>query len=497
MSRFGNSGTLRRSDVVQVFGLVAVDVFALYEAFVLAYIVRSNETKPLAHYVSPYGFGLMVAMVAPLWILVFAVCGLYSLRLHQRRMSEVTRVVVAVAGGVMSLIVWDYLRPQAPLFPSRSVPVWAVLFGVVLVLSCRFLLRRAIHACFARGLGLHNVIVIGSGPLAATIAEEMARPGQGYRIAAAVDASRDGGELPSEMPVPIFRSLEAAVEAVKARGWKVDEIMQAELDLARTEIAQMMAYANREGISYRFVPDQFGVYAAASSASTVGGIPVLELRLTALDGWGAVGKRAFDLLGSAIALLLLSPVLLAVAAAVKLSDRDGPVFYRQERLGKNGRSIQVLKFRSMTWRYSTGPDREFHTAPEAFLAMSRPDLISEFELTHKVADDPRISKVGQFLRRSSLDELPQLLNALLGELSLVGPRPITLTELDRYGDQRASFLALKPGITGLWQVSGRSQISYNDRVKMDVFYVENWSLGLDVSILFRTVRSVTARKGAC
>jgi lipopolysaccharide/colanic/teichoic acid biosynthesis glycosyltransferase len=258
----------------------------------------------------------------------------------------------------------------------------------------------------------------------------------------------------------------------------------------------MMAFANRQGIGYRFVPDQFGVYAAASSATTVGGIPVMELRLTALNGWGAVGKRIFDLIGAVLLIALLSPVLIAVAAAVKVSDREGPVLYRQERLGKYGRPIQVLKFRTMRWRFSTGPDREFRTAPDAFLALGRPDLVQEFLRDHKVVDDPRVSRLGRFLRTSSLDELPQLVNALRGELSLVGPRPITADELGRFGPLQASFLALKPGITGLWQVSGRSLTTYRERVQMEVFYVENWSLGLDMSILFRTLRTVTARKGA-
>jgi lipopolysaccharide/colanic/teichoic acid biosynthesis glycosyltransferase len=258
----------------------------------------------------------------------------------------------------------------------------------------------------------------------------------------------------------------------------------------------MMRYANSRGINYRFVPDQYGVYAAASSATTVAGIPVLELRLTSLDGWGAVGKRAFDLVAGTLLVALLSPVLLAVAAVVKLSEPSAPVLYAQQRLGKSGRPIRVLKFRSMRWQYSTGPGRPYQSAEEAFAAMGRADLCAEFALHHKVVDDPRVSRLGRLLRRSSLDELPQLFNVLRSDLSLVGPRPITSAELARYGERHASFLALKPGITGLWQVAGRSSVTYPERVNLDVFYVENWSLGLDVSILFRTMRTVTARRGA-
>lgn len=347
------------------------------------------------------------------------------------------------------------------------------------------------RAFFEAGRGLHIVIVVGTGDLAVRITRAMSRPGSGYKIVAAVDPGLDGGTLDGH--IPVYRTLEAARAA-----WRhpIHEIMQADAALPRDEVASLMEYANSRGLSYRFVPDQYGVFAAASSATTVGGVPVLELRLTSLDGWGAIGKRAFDLVGSAIFVTLFSPLLLALTAVIKLSDPSGPVFYRQARLGKNGKAIQVLKFRSMRWQYSTGPDRPFKTADEAFVAMGRADLVPEFALHHKVVDDPRVSRLGRFLRSSSLDELPQLLNVLRGDLSLVGPRPITTDELARYGKQYASFLALKPGITGLWQVAGRSQVTYGERVKLDLFYVENWSIGLDVSILFRTMRTVTARKGA-
>jgi lipopolysaccharide/colanic/teichoic acid biosynthesis glycosyltransferase len=207
-------------------------------------------------------------------------------------------------------------------------------------------------------------------------------------------------------------------------------------------------------------------------------------------------KRAVDLVGAAAALLVLAPVLLFVALLVKVSDPAGPVLYRQNRVGRGGRAVGVLKFRSMTWVYSTGPDRLYQNAAEAFAAMGRPELVAEFEREQKVADDPRISRLGRFLRRSSLDELPQLVNVLVGQLSLVGPRPVIPAELERYGSQAERYLAVKPGITGLWQVSGRSNTGYDDRVRLDVRYVTEWSLALDLVILVKTVRAVLACEGA-
>src|SRR3954451_20910828 len=211
---------------------------------------------------------------------------------------------------------------------------------------------------------------------------------------------------------------------------------------------------------------------------------------------GLAAKRTLDVLGASAGLLVLAPVILLVALLVKVTDPAGPVLYRQNRVRRGGRMVGVLKFRSMRWEYSAGPTRPYKTAAEAFRAMGRPDLVEEFEQEQKVADDPRISVLGRVLRATSLDELPQLVNALLGHLSLVGPRPVISAELERYGAHAASYLAVKPGITGLWQVSGRSNTGYDERVALDVRYVAEWRLALDLAILVKTVRTVLAREGA-
>jgi len=186
----------------------------------------------------------------------------------------------------------------------------------------------------------------------------------------------------------------------------------------------------------------------------------------------------------------------AVVVALKVTEPGAPVLYRQMRIGRGSRPIAVLKFRSMSWAYSIGPGRAFESVADAFRAMGREDLVSVFEIHHKVPDDPRVTKIGSFLRRTSLDELPQFLNVLRGELSLVGPRPITVAEYERYGPSGPSYLALKPGMTGLWQVSGRSDVGYDERVKLDTHYVENWNLALDIRIILKTAAAVIGRRGA-
>jgi exopolysaccharide biosynthesis polyprenyl glycosylphosphotransferase len=294
--------------------------------------------------------------------------------------------------------------------------------------------------------------------------------------------------------VPLYKSLEE-VDTQIQNGLHVDEIIQADSALEPEEILNFVAYATNSHITYRFIPNHFGLFATNAAYGTFAGMPVLEIRLTSLEGWGRIIKRAFDLVGAAVGLVLLSPLFLLIAVAIKVAD-PGPIFFRHRRLSKAGVDVYVYKFRSMKQIFSTDKKYKGKTPSEIFRLLGRPELAEEFEKEQKVQDDPRVSKIGAFLRRTSLDELPQLFNALKGDLSLVGPRPIVPVELERYGAQGASFLSLKPGITGLWQVSGRSDVSYEDRVKLDIYYVENWSLWLDIKILLKTIGVLLRRRGA-
>ena len=431
----------------------------------------------------------LVAILAPVWIVVFAASALYSPRRRLGRLSEVARITFAVTLCMTSLVVVDYFRRDLTLFSEPLTLVLATSIGVAMIVGFRVVIRRALRQIHLSGRALTNVVVVGTGPVADRLAMEL-RPSQGVKIIAAVSQTEAGRTFAS---TPVYATVEQALDSHRV---DVDEIIQTDATLSRAESARLMSLANDRGMAYRFVPDLYGVFAANSITGTVAGVPVMDVRLTSLDGWASLGKRLFDLIGSMLGLIVLSPLFLLVAALVKVTDPAGPVLYRQQRLGKGGRMIGVYKFRSMLWEYSTGADRPYKTAEEAFIAMGRADLVEEFSINQKVENDPRVSPLGAFLRRTSLDELPQLLNSLLGHLSLVGPRPITPVELERYGAHRHSFLALKPGITGLWQVSGRSDVGYDQRVKLDVYYAEHWSAGLDLSILARTVKTVVARKGA-
>lgn len=476
-------------DMTYVMLLASFDLFAMFEALNLAYSI-TYAPEPFVKPMTQVHFAVLAAALSPLWIFLFAVGGLYDVKSTRSRSAEFSRTVAVVLVGVSSLIVLDYMRLAGPISPRRSVPIYSIVFGISFVFLCRQFVRWVLRRAWTRGFGLRNVILVGTGPIAQRIAEDLARPESGYRILAAVALD---GRKTDYGPVPVYPTLDLAFEG---RLHIVDEVLQADVDIARPDVERLMAEVTSRGLVYRFVPNQYGVYAASSRLGTIAGVPVMDVRLTALEGWGAVYKRVFDVAAVLVIGLIASPLLLLTVLVIKVSEPSAPVFYSQMRLGRNGQLINLLKFRTMAWKYSTGPGRLYGSPADVFAAMVREDLCIEFMRDHKVREDPRITRFGRLLRRTSLDELPQLFNVLRGDLSLIGPRPITPEELERYGSQRVSFLALKPGITGLWQVSGRSDVSYDQRVKLDIYYIENWSVKLDLAILARTTAAVLAGRGA-
>jgi len=478
----------KRSELIFNLILVPADCLALVGAFALAYIVRVKvEARPVAHPIASMEFLHILLIALPIWILIFASIGLYTQGRTKSRVSELGKVVVAVSGSVMFMILADFFS-KAPVFPSKAVPVYALGFGVVLVYLARLVIGMLQRFLYRFGVGVRRVLIVGTNETANDLSRELSRRGSGYTVMGLV-----GVGLPDRFAkgTKVYANLPDAVE----RRRSVDEIIQADTSLDQDSVLEAMRFATDHYITYRYAPTLFNLYTANSRLTELGGVPLVEVRLTPLDGWGRVIKRAFDVIGATLALVIFSPLMLITALIIAVTD-PGPIFYRHRRLSRAGGETGVWKFRSMSWRYSPGPNRPYKTAEEAFVAMGRQDVIPEFRREQKLADDPRVSGFGRFIRRTSLDELPQLFNVLVGDMSLVGPRPIIQAELEHYGEHSTSFLALKPGITGLWQISGRSNISYDDRVKLDIFYVENWSLWLDIKILLQTVLVVILRKGA-
>ncbi len=472
--------------------LIPVDFLATMAAFVVAYIIRVKISgRPVAHPLSAILYLKIFLLILPVWILIFALAGLYNMSGLKGRWEEIGKVFVAVSGGTMFVILVDFLSRQ-PIFPSKAVPIYGYALSFIFVLLARWILKKLRHYLYHFKIGTKKALIIGSGEIAQQIKDYLFNTAvSGYQLVGVVDNSR--GSKRRMAPLPHYRTF---VQAIAKHGRAIDEIIQADSALEPDEILEMVNYSQNNHLVYRFVPNQFGLFATNSTVGTMGSIPMVEFKKTPLDGWGRVFKRAFDLLIDIPALVVALPIFVIIGLGIKLTD-PGPVFYKHKRLSRVGKPMYVYKFRTMYLKYCTGEAYGGKTDAEIFTTdLKQPELVREFEKEQKLADDPRVTPFGRFLRRTSLDELPQLVNVLRGDLSLVGPRPIVEAELKHYGEDQATFLALKPGVTGLWQISGRSDLSYSERVKLDIYYVERWSIWLDIRILLKSAAVILRRKGA-
>ncbi len=464
---------------------------AILTAFVAAYALRVKiDARPVAH---PLGFMFFLKiflLIIPVWVILFALSGLYNLSSLRGRLKEISRVFVAVSAGVMFMIVVDFLSKD-PLFPSKSVPIYAYGLSLITVIAAREIMRAVQRSLFRKGIGVYQAVLIGSGPIAQKIAESLkSARHSGYKIIGVIDSAR--GAQKRMTPLRVDSNFQNLLNRLKNK--QIDEFIQADSSLEPDEVYEVVEYAANHHLTYRFVPNQLGIFATHSEVGTMAGMPMIGIKPTPLDGWGRIVKRLFDMTASLLGLLVLSPFFLVIAVIIRVTD-PGPVLFKHRRLSRVGKEIYVYKFRTMKVRFSKG---EFagKSDIQVFQILGRDNLVEEFKRDQKVRRDPRVSKIGDLLRRSSLDELPQLWNIFKGDISLVGPRPVVQAELEKYGSGRSTLLSLKPGLTGLWQVSGRNDVSYEERVKLDLFYIENWSLWLDIRIILRTLLILVTRRGA-
>jgi exopolysaccharide biosynthesis polyprenyl glycosylphosphotransferase len=325
------------------------------------------------------------------------------------------------------------------------------------------------------------VLIVGANEEGLAIAEQLkANPKAGIWIAGVVDDSREVGQevLPG---IPVLGSLDSIGRIARYHG--IQEIIIAATALPREKLLNLFEnFGTADDIAIRLSSGLYELVTTQVEVQEVANVPLLSVNKVRLTGADVVLKALLDLAVSVLVLLVTWPIMLAIAIAVKL-DSPGPIFYRRHVVGVGGRPFAALKFRTM---YVDADER---------LARD-PELRQRFERNFKLKDDPRVTKVGQFLRRTSLDELPQIFNVLFRQMSLVGPRMITQEELSRYGKWRMNLATVKPGITGLWQVSGRSDVSYQERVTLDMYYIRNYSIWLDLHLLWQTVPAVLKGRGA-
>ncbi len=468
----------KRSELFFRAVLVPIDYLMVVAGFAMAYIVRQEQSKPLAYLVSGRSFIRVILPVLVLWIVIFAFAGLYDLKATRSRMAEMSRVVMASAVGVMTLIIIDFFSKE-PIFPSKAIPIYGFVFAVVFVGLARFILYGVQQMFYRIGLGTHNVLILGKGPSRIGFEKDLKEEFRLYWVAGNKAVKND---------------LSISWLNLQHNQHSLDDIFLLEDGLDKEVTLKCANFCRQNQIQLHIVPTMGQMYNVPMRMNRIKNIPVMELVSTPLEGWGRIVKRFVDILFACLVLIIAAPFLLIIGILIKIFD-PGPVFYAHKRLTRSGKAIMIYKLRTMKQEYCTGGKYSGKDDIEVIKGFNDPALIEEFKRDQKLKNDPRVSPLGGFLRRSSIDEIPQLINIIKGDLSFVGPRPIVASELERYGDESGLFLHIKPGLTGLWQVSGRNDVNYDSRVKLDVYYIENWSIGLDIAILIRTIPVLFHRNG--
>lgn len=468
--------------------LILSDAFAILLAFSIAYIIRVQlDARPLLTSISAIDYIQIFLILTPFWLLTFVALDLYNPKVYQKRLTELGKLITGSFLGILLVIGFAFVS-STTVFPGRLVAVYAAILVFILLATGREVLRQLRTTAFRYGRGIQRVMIIGSGQVASDIITNLKDTElSGYNIVAICGTGASAGTAKR------FTNLENALASLKELD--IDTIIQTEMfeDERRNRIVFENAQINH--IGYSFIPGEVEFYSGSNSIDILNGYPIISVSQTPLIGWGEVVKRLVDVTLALVALVITLPVWLILGIVIKLTD-GGPIIYKHRRIGKHGKEFWVYKLRSMYMKYSTGGSASGKTDEEIFREMGREDLIEEFKRNQKVAKDPRIMPIGRFTRKTSLDELPQLWNILKGDLSLVGPRPIVQDELKHYKKDSPVFLSVRPGLTGLWQVSGRSDLNYDERVNLDIYYVQNWSFWLDIKILIRTVFVVLKRRGA-
>lgn len=453
--------------------LVPLDFVMLLSAALAAYYLRFEEIvtqyRPV---VFDIDFATFLQSVIPLiliWLAIYALTGLYNIRHPRRILAEIKKVFVASSLGFAAITVMIFLRGE--LFNSRFIVLAAFLFALVFVTTARLVVRFVKFRFYRRGIGSRRVVLIGDDKTARSIARFMhEQPEYGMTVVKHIPQW-------DEQAVLSFSSL--------VQSHQPDVVLLAAVDLPRQTSEQLLDLSREHHLQFDYAADLFNTKAANTDISTIGDAPIVEIKPTPLEGWGRIWKRTFDLIVGILASALLLPIMMLISIAIKLDSR-GPIIYKNERVGKSGALFFVYKFRRMKKEYCTGPGYDNDGQADRV----EKDLIAKQSHRegplYKISDDPRSTRVGRFLEKTSLDELPQFFNVVLGTLSLVGPRPHQPREVELYQKHHKRVLAIKPGVTGLAQISGRSDLDFEEEVRLDTYYVENWTIRMDLAILLKT-----------
>ncbi len=463
--------------------LLISDLFMVGLAFRFAYFLRFElsiaffrlEVEPSFAF-----YQTLVIILVPVWILIFAAAGLYNRQNLLGGTKEYALILNTTTIGMFLVIAAGFFMPGFVLARGWLMIAWALTF--VLTSSGRFGLRRLVYSLRQQGYFLSPAVIVGANDEGISLAEQLLSwQTSGFHLLGFVD-KKDAPGKRIHRHLHNLGTLEQLDEIIEQ--YKVEEIILASSAISSRD--GLLEIFKRYGINSEVnVRMSSGLYEIITTGLTVKDfayVPLVGVNPVRLTGLDKFMKQVLDYSLTIPGLIIISPILLLIAIAIKL-DSPGPIIHRRRVMGMNGRQFDAYKFRTM---YLNGDQ----------ILARYPNLRAELAQNHKIKEDPRITRVGKWLRKFSLDELPQLINILRNEMSLVGPRMISPAELEKYDQWDINLLTVRPGLTGLWQVRGRSDVSYDQRVRFDMYYIRNWSIWLDLQILAQTLPAVIKSRGA-
>lgn len=466
-----------------IFVVILSDLIALSAAMRLAYYLRFEVNLPFfKHDVVPAieYYQTLVVLIVPVWLFIYALTGLYHRKNLLGGTREYSMLFNGTTIGAFLVIATGFLLPEFVLARGWLVTSWGLAF--LLAAIFRFSLRRAVYALRSTGYFLSPAIIVGANDEGLSLASQlMSWRTSGFHIMGFIDKKIPAGERVTDQ-LYCLGSLEDLDAIVQKHN--IEEIILASSAFSSRDglLSIFKRYGVIKGVNVRMSSGLYEIITTGLTVNEFAYVPLVEVNQVRLSGIDRVLKATLDYTIAIPLTILLSPAFLVIALLIKFSS-PGPIIHRRRVMGVNGRQFDAFKFRTM---YVNGDE----------ILAAHPELKEELERNHKLKDDPRVTRIGSFLRKTSLDELPQIFNVLRGEMSLVGPRMISPEEIREYDQWDINLLTVRPGITGLWQVSGRSDVSYEQRVRYDMHYIRNWNIWLDLQLIYQTIPAVIKRRGA-
>ncbi|MCX6810963.1 MAG: undecaprenyl-phosphate glucose phosphotransferase [Candidatus Berkelbacteria bacterium] len=458
---------MKRSELFFSFLLIPVDAAMIIASFVLAFYIRiKTDILPVNSDVTFKHYLLYVLYILPIWLIIFALSGLYKIARERNYFNDFYKIFVSNAVAILIFIVAIFFSRSY--FFSRAILIIIPLLSVFLVFTARIIVTSVQRYLYRYGWGVHKVIIIGNNKVSHQLAREIVYVKRlGMKFIGIVNGLGDHEEYPNDLK--LLGNIADLPEIIKKH--HPDEIILTDVGINRDKILEIIQACSDANVSFKFISDVYSIVTTSNTSSVLAGFPVMELKTIALDGWGRIAKRFFDVLFSVVCLIVAAPFMLLVTIGTKITS-PGPVIYKQKRVGRDGKSFDFYKFRSMYIEKCDTTQRgsKWTTADD---------------------DKNRITSFGKFIRKTNLDELPQFWNVFIGNMSFVGPRPELPKFVDEFQKEIPDYFRrhrVKSGLTGWAAVNGlKGDTSIPERVRFDIYYIENWSFWFDIKIIIKTI----------